>query len=237
MPRPPKKRPADAPPSADEIVGFFLAAYRDGAFPMADLPEQSGASGDPDVLPVARSIRWYQPDPRGVISLDDDGLHVPRSLSRRLKKATFTTTSDAAFDRVIRGCARPSPTRVGAWLDESLVRCYGLLHQRGYAHSIEVWSHGSHTQPTLVGGIYGVSIGAAFFAESMFSRLDLDGSGASGLALITLWNHLRACGYSLLDVQMANEHTLRFGVQEISHKNYMKQLSAATESPDRWKPL
>lgn len=248
MRRPPRKRPEEHPPSTEEIVGFFLAAYRDGAFPMADLPDQTGGSGDPDTLPIARSIRWYQPDPRGVISLEDEGLHVPRSLSRRLRKAGFSTTSDAAFDRVIRGCARPSPTRVGAWLDESLVRCYGLLHQRGYAHSIEVWSESrptlqsqdhlpGNTPPTLVGGIYGVSIGAAFFAESMFSRLDLDGSGASGLALITLWNHLRACNYTLLDVQMANEHTLRFGIQEISHKKYMTRLSAATQSPDRWKPL
>lgn len=248
MRRPPRKRPDDSPPSADEIVAFFLCAYRDGAFPMADLPDPSGPPADPDVLPIARSIRWYQPNPRGVISLDDGGLHVPRSLARRLKKAGFTTTGDVAFERVIRGCARPSPTRVGAWLDESLVRCYTLLHERGHAHSIEVWlnrgsarqsrdRHPENTDLTLVGGIYGVSIGAAFFAESMFSRLDLDGSGASGLALITLWNHLRTCGYTLLDVQMANEHTLRFGVQEVPHAQYMRQLAKASDAPDRWQPL
>ncbi len=239
MPRRTRRQPEADPPTPDTIVAFFLDAYRIGAFPMADMPSTRPVDPDASELPVARRVRWYQPDPRAILPLEDGALHIPRSLSRRLKRAGFITTSDAAFEAVIRGCARPGPTRGGAWLDESLVRCYTLLHQRGHAHSIEVWRDTPSPGSTrmLVGGIYGVSIGGAFFAESMFSRLDLDGSGASGLALITLWNHLRACGYTLLDVQIANEHTLRFGVRELPHAEYARSLAGAVDAPDRWKPL
>jgi leucyl/phenylalanyl-tRNA--protein transferase len=217
------------PESPSEIVEMFLWAYRQGAFPMADLPEGPTAG---EAIPVAASIQWYQPDPRAILPLGDGGLHVPRTVGRLVRRRPFELTSDRAFEQVIRGCARPGPTRGGAWLDESLIRAYTMLHRSGHAHSIEAWKGGR-----LVGGIYGVSIGSAFFAESMFSDIEGGGSGASSVCLVTLWGHLRACGYSLLDVQLANEHTLRFGVVEIPLSAYMAQLGAAVDVPSAWRAL
>jgi leucyl/phenylalanyl-tRNA--protein transferase len=215
------------PDSPSEVVKTFLFAYRHGAFPMADMPERL-VRGQP--IPVAETVRWYQPDPRAILPLEDGGLRVPRSVQRIAKKHSFTLTADRAFERVIRGCAEPRPSRGGAWLDESLIRVYTMLHREGHAHSVEAWKEGE-----LVGGIYGVSIGAAFFAESMFSDLERGGSGASSVCLIALWNHLRACGYTLLDVQLANEHTVRFGVVEISLAEYLERLKGAVEVRDAWR--
>jgi leucyl/phenylalanyl-tRNA--protein transferase len=183
---------------------------------------------------MARSIHWYRPDPRAVLPLEDGGLRVPRSVQRTIRKADFVLTGDVAFERVIRSCAEPRPSRGGSWLDESLVRVYTLLHQQGHAHSIEAWHP---TSGELVGGIYGVSIGSFFAAESMFSDVVAGGSGASSACLSALWHHLRSCGYTLLDVQIANEHTLRFGVQEIPCEEYSRQLKAAIERPGAWKPF
>ncbi len=251
---------------------MFLHAYRVGAFPMADIPEPARRDG---TFAAARTIRWYSPDPRAVIELSGGGLHIGRTVARDIRRARFTLTSDRAFERVIRACAKPGPTRGGAWLEETLINCYTLLHQRGHAHSIEAWAqsgmgipahvsgaspertaaqpevneHGQDARATekdhgrdarateLLGGIYGVSLGACFFAESMFTAIDSGGTGASSICLVTLWNHLRSCGYELLDVQMANEHTRRFGVIDIPRKQYLAQLAAAIEFPDRWKPL
>lgn len=221
-----KSNPA---PTPDEIVEFFLMAYRQGAFPMADMDQ---ALDPAELLPVARTVRWYFPDPRAILPLSDNALHIPSGTQRQLKNHPFTLTSDTCFEQVIRSCAKPGPTRGGAWLDESLVRCYCLLHQRGHAHSIEV-----RLNDALVGGIYGVSIGSAFFAESMFADIPSGGSGAANLALITLWHHLRRCAYTLLDVQIANDHTARFGVTEIPADEYLKLLEPAVEAETRWQPL
>ena len=257
------RRPAPnrSPTSPDEVVEMFLHAYRVGAFPMADIPEPARRDG---TFPAARTIRWYSPDPRAIIELSGGGLHIGRTVARDIRRGRFTLTSDRAFERVIRSCAQPGPTRGGPWLEETLINCYTLLHQRGHAHSIEAWSgsgmgfpaHASgaspeittaqpeakdraqnnHT-PQLLGGIYGISLGACFFAESMFTAIDSGGTGASSICLVTLWNHLRSCGYELLDVQMANEHTRRFGVVDIPRKQYLARLAAAIDAPDRWKPL
>ncbi len=229
---------------------MFLDAYRQGAFPMAELPGGI-LSGRP--LPTARSIHWYRPDPRAILPLEDNALRVPRSIRRTLDRASFTLTSDHAFESVIRACARPGPSRGGAWLDESLVRVYTLLHETGHAHSVEAWlpkggtdgssasgEHPDAPEAMLIGGIYGLSIGSAFFAESMFTDLEHAGpaaSGASSACLIALWHHLRACGYTLLDVQIANEHTLRFGVREIPLDDYLLRLGAAVDRPSHWRPL
>lgn len=239
-------------PSEDEIVAAVLGAYRAGAFPMADLPpspprrraftdprraSRATASADAAVedapLPVAESLSWYSPDPRALLPLEEGGLHVPSGVARTIRKAGFRITSDAAFERVMRGCARPGRGRGGAWIDETMVRLYTLLHARGHAHSLEAWG----ADGTLLGGLYGVAIGRAFFAESMFSRLDLGGSGASSACLAALWHHLRARGYALLDVQIANEHTRRFGVVEIPRAEYLLRLAAAVDAPDAWGPI
>ena len=205
-------------------------------------------------------IRWYSPDPRSILPLHDGGLHVPRSLRRTLRKSPFMLTCDGAFEQVIRACAEPTDRRGGAggaWLNETLIRCYALLHEHGHAHSIEAWvkqdpghrteeqreeppTHGpapSPLRPLLVGGIYGVSIGRAFMAESMFCRPELGGTDASKVCLVTLWGHLRACGYELLDVQIANDHTERFGVMDIDREEYLDMLAGAVGHADAWKPL
>lgn len=227
MRRPPPNR---SPTSPDEVVEMFLHAYRVGAFPMADIPEQRRRDG---TFRAAPTIRWYSPDPRAIVELSDGGMHIGRTVARQIRGGRFMLTSDRAFERVIRACARPGPTRGGAWLEETLIRCYTLLHDRGHAHSIEAWG----ANQSLLGGIYGVSLGAAFFAESMFTAIDEGGTGASSVCLVTLWNHLRACGYELMDVQMANDHTSRFGVRDISRADYLDRLARAVQSPDRWKRL
>ena len=256
---------------------MFLHAYSVGAFPMADSPAPRARRGASE-----RRIRWYSPDPRAIIELADGGLHVGRTIARHVRGRRFMLTSDRAFERVIRACAKPGPTRGGSWLEETLINCYTLLHERGYAHSIEAWSgrgmglsahvsgaspevhvrrggkgrgesrgeeHGQDAHATeeengqdargaeLLGGIYGVSIGGAFFAESMFTAIDKGGSGASGVCLVAMWNHLRACGYELMDVQMANEHTRRFGVIEIPREEYLARLAVAIQGADRWREL
>jgi len=208
---------------------MFLNAYRQGAFPMADMPIPARRTGP---IPMAARVRWYSPDPRAVLGLEEGALRVPRTIRRLMSRKAFLLSSDRAFERVIRACARPGPTRGGSWLDESLIRCYTLLHEMGHAHSIEAWKDSA-----LIGGIYGISIGAAFFAESMYSDIELGGSGAAGLCLAALWGHLRGCGYELLDVQMANEYTLRFGVEEIPGAEYRRLLARAIEGPDRWRQL
>jgi leucyl/phenylalanyl-tRNA---protein transferase len=222
-----------SPTPPDDIVELFLSAYRVGAFPMADVPARPRRDGR---MRVARMIRWYSPDPRSIIELGDGGLHIGRTVARTIKRRPFTLTSDRAFERVIRACADPGPTRGGPWLDASLISCYTLLHEEGHAHSIEAWGPGA-VGPVLLGGIYGVSMGSAFFAESMFTAIDQGGTGASTVCLVALWNHLRACGYQLLDVQMANDHTRRFGVVDIPREEYLRRLASAIEGPDRWRPL
>jgi leucyl/phenylalanyl-tRNA--protein transferase len=221
----------------------ILEAYRQGAFPMADPPGRATTRAS-ESTPDIRRIRWYSPDPRAVLPLEEPAFHVPRRLERRLRSEPFKVTTDAAFEQVIRACAVPSRARggrAGSWIDEQIVTAYCMLHRNGHAHSIEAWLPASGPDPGLsrhlMGGLYGVSIGAAFFAESMFCRPDLGGANASNICLVHLVRHLRSCDYQLLDAQIANAHTRRFGLVELPRDVFLERLGSAVAEVNRWKPL
>jgi leucyl/phenylalanyl-tRNA--protein transferase len=205
----------------------LLAAYREGAFPMAD--------------PDTGRIEWFCPDPRAVMPLNPesapgagDGFHISRSLARRLRSGRFAVTSDTAFEDVIRGCAEPREGREETWIDERIVRWYTDLFELGHAHSVEAWLGAPDAPPLLVGGVYGVSIGAAFFAESMFSRPERGGTDASKVALVRLVQHLRERGFTLMDVQFRNPHIDQFGVKYIRRRKYLDLLAKAVDAPVEW---
>jgi leucyl/phenylalanyl-tRNA---protein transferase len=182
---------------------LLLAAYARGRFPMA------GDRDDPN-------IHWIEPLRRGVLPLES--FHVPRSLRKLLRKRPFELKVDAAFAAVINACAESTPDRPRTWLNDALIDLYTLLHRRGHAHSVETWRDGR-----LVGGLYGLKLGGAFFGESMFSR-DRD---ASKVALVELVGRLRAGGFRLLDTQFVTEHLTRFGTVEITRGEYRRRLAAA----------
>jgi leucyl/phenylalanyl-tRNA--protein transferase len=186
---------------------LLLCAYASGLFPMAN------DRHDP-------TIHWIEPRRRGVLPLE--GFHQPKSLRRLIRRRSFEIRIDRAFGRVIEACAEPRPERPRTWLNDDLIALYCALHRQGYAHSVEAWADGR-----LAGGLYGVSLGAAFFGESMFShRRD-----ASKVALVALVERLRAGGYLLLDTQFVTEHLRRFGAIEISRESYQRQLQRALETP------
>ena len=180
---------------------MLLTAYANGYFPMAVEP------GD---------IRWFSPDPRGVLPLDR--FHVPRRLLRRLRQARFRIAVDTAFTRVIEACAESREE--GSWIDDEIIESYTELHRRGHAHSVEAWR-----EDRLVGGLYGVSLRGAFFGESMFHREP----EASKVALHALVERLRARQYVLLDVQWVTDHLVAFGAIEIPKRQYLARLAAALE--------
>ncbi len=214
-----------------------LEMYRRGAFPMADSDDAQA------------EIRWYLPYVRALMPLREaDGLHVSRTIERELKRGTFTFSTDQAFGQVIRGCALPRDDDDGVWIDPRIIAMYERLHEGGYAHSIEAWRTDPSTgERSLAGGVYGLSIGAVFFAESMFhvalprlpdgTRDPLDGTNASACALVTLCRHLDACGYAILDAQVLNEHTERFGAHEIDGGEFLAMLTGAATKDDCWLPL
>ena len=162
------------------------------------------------------TLYWLSPDNRGVIPLDR--FHVPRRLAREVRKDKFLITADRSFADVIEACAAPAPGREESWINEEIVALYTELHRAGSAHSIEVWK-----ADTLAGGLYGVSLGAAFFGESMFSRI----RDASKIALVYLVARLIAGGYELLDAQFVTEHLTQFGAVAITRAQYMKRLARA----------
>jgi leucyl/phenylalanyl-tRNA--protein transferase len=176
---------------------FLLQAYQMGIFPMA---MEGGEIG------------WFSPDPRGVIPLT--AFHVPKSLARLVKSERFEIRLNSGFAEVLDGCADREET----WIDETVRASYLMLHSRGCAHSVECWSEGE-----LVGGLYGVSAGAAFFGESMFSR-ERD---ASKVALVHLVKRLRKQGFTLLDTQWTTPHLRRFGAIDIPKSEYMRRLHDA----------
>ena len=182
---------------------LLLRAYAVGIFPMAESRAES-------------EIHWIDPEQRGVLPLD--GLHVSKRLRRTLRSRRFEVRADSAFGQVIKGCATPAPDRRDTWINPSIERLYTDLHHMGFAHSVECWQDGE-----LVGGLYGVSLGAAFFGESMFSRV----RDASKIALIHLVYRLREGGFLLLDTQFQTPHLSRFGVVEIKRDDYRAQLSRA----------
>lgn len=201
--------PAEAEPGTDLVAlgadlapGTLLAAYRSGLFPMPVDPDR----------PRSR-LAWYSPDPRGVLPLD--ALHVSRSLRRSRRR--FEPRIDTAFDAVIRACA--DPAREGRWITEEFIDAYGRLFELGWAHSFEMYADGE-----LVGGLYGVRIGALFAGEAMFHRA----TDASKVALVELVEWLRATGAFLLDVQWATPHLMSLGVIEIPRSEYLRRLSEAT---------
>jgi len=177
----------------------LVRAYGSGIFPWFN-------EGDP--------IIWWSPDPRAIIPLD--AFHVPRRLAATVRKNTFRVTVNERFAEVIRGCADNRDE--GTWLTDQMIRAYTALHRAGHAHSLEIW-----LGDDLVGGVYGVAIGGLFAAESMFHRA----TDASKVALVKLVERLTARGYSLLDVQIINEHTRQFGVIEIPRAEYLARLRAA----------
>ena len=194
-------------------ASLLLRAYAQGIFPMAD--------------PRTGRIDYYSPDPRAVLPLDN--FHVPKSLARVAKRGVFELRSDTAFERVIRACAEPRPDRRETWLDERLIAPYLELHRAGFAHSVEAWREGE-----LVGGLYGVHLGAAFFGESMFSRPESGGRDSSKLCLVELVERLRAGGFRLLDTQFKTAHLARFGCVEIPRKRYLALLERALAQPASW---
>lgn len=190
---------------------LVLRAYAAGVFPMA---ESRGSD----------RMYWLDPALRGVLPIDE-GFHLPRRLRRTALSDRFTVTADRDFPGVIRGCAEPAPGRTDTWINAEIEQLFVELHLRGFAHSVETWQQGR-----LVGGLYGVSLGGAFFGESMFSRV----TDASKVALVHLVARLRICGYVLCDTQFLTAHLARFGTVEIPKAEYKARLAAALDVPARW---
>lgn len=166
-------------------------------------------------------LLWFSPDPRFVLPLD--GVQVPRSLRKTIRRSPFTVRFDTRFDDVMRECAKAErPGQRGTWITPELLRGYGQLHALGFAHSVE-----AYRDDELVGGLYGVSLGRAFFGESMFAKVD----DASKVAFVTLLGHLRQWGFELLDSQVYTDHVARFGAVEIDRSDYLTRLHEAVAHP------
>ena len=189
--------------SAELTPELLLRAYAIGIFPMSE------GADDPDLF-------WVDPERRGILPLE--AFHVPRRLKKTIRRGTFEIRSDTDFEGVMRGCAEAHPGRPSTWINASILRLYRALHERGNAHSVEAWHDG-----VLVGGLYGVSLGAAFFGESMFSRAP----DASKVALVHLVARLVAGGFKLLDTQFVTAHLAQFGAIEIPRAAYRRRLAAA----------
>ena len=182
---------------------ILLKAYAVGMFPMAE------SADDPNLF-------WIEPEWRGIIPLD--GFRIPRRLARTVRKDGFDMRVNTDFHGVVDGCATPAPGREKTWINATIRKLYGELFRRGHCHTVESWKDGQ-----LVGGLYGVSIGGAFFGESMFSTV----TDASKVALVHLVARLRAGGYQLLDTQFVTDHLARFGTTEIPKRIYGQRLAAA----------
>lgn len=182
----------------------LLLAYKMGIFPWY-------SEGEP--------ILWWSPDPRLVLYPEE--LHISRSLNKIIRKQIFHITFDMAFDSVIRACAELREDQ-GTWLNENMIESYTQLHHLGIAHSAEAWLDGE-----LVGGLYGVSLGSAFFGESMFSRV----SNASKAAFAILAEYLKSRKFGFIDCQVKTGHLMRFGAREIPRSLFLEQLDHALETP------
>jgi leucyl/phenylalanyl-tRNA--protein transferase len=182
---------------------LLISAYASGWFPMA---VEGG------------EIRWFSPDPRGIVPLG--AFTPPRRLERVWRQRRFEIRIDTAFNEVIRACAEieRDPDDPGTWITEEIVESYNALHARGLAHSVEAWRDGR-----LAGGLYGVALGGAFFGESMFHRE----TDASKIALMALVERLNARGYQLLDTQWTTAHLARFGAIDVTRREYLRRLERA----------
>ncbi len=185
----------------------ILEGYQQGLFPMA--AREDGR------------LRFYHTNPRGILPLE--AVHVPRRLARRLRQNPFTIRIDSDFAGVVQGCSERAET----WISPDLAEIYTFLHEKGFAHSVEAWQ-----EARLVGGLYGVAIGGAFFGESMFARVD----DASKACLLHLVDHLNERRYRLLDCQMVTEHTRRFGAVWIPESEYLDRLERALRLKRRFWP-
>ncbi len=185
---------------------LVLYGYRHGYFPMAESIR-------------GKEIFWYDPDPRAILPLES--FHVSRNLAKLVRQGRFEVVSDRAFEEVIRACA----DRRSTWISEEIIRVYTELHEAGYAHSIECYQEG-----TLVGGLYGVALGGAFFGESMFHRV----RDASKVALVHLVRRLRENGFVLLDTQYSTPHLEQFGLIEIPRIEYKRRLREALKVQASW---
>lgn len=184
----------------------LLDCYRRGVFPMADSRQDM-------------RLFLMDPDARGVLPLDR--FHVPKRLRKTVRQNPFRVTVDTAFNRVIEACAEPHESRPATWINDAILNLYGALHRQGHAHSVECWTDDDE----LVGGLYGVSLGGAFFGESMFSRA----TDASKIALVHLVARLKIGGFQLLDAQFHNPHLEQFGLEEISRDEFRSQLANALQ--------
>jgi leucyl/phenylalanyl-tRNA--protein transferase len=182
---------------------ILLKAYMAGIFPMAE------SADDPELF-------WVDPERRGILPLD--GFHIPRRLRRLVRQDRFAVHVDGDFAATIAGCADATDERPNTWINGEIVRLYTTLHEMGFAHSVECWE-----ADTLLGGLYGVAIGGAFFGESMFSRA----TDASKVALVHLVALMRQGGYRLLDMQFVTPHLLQFGAVEVPRAQYRRLLADA----------
>ncbi|ARJ65752.1 leucyl/phenylalanyl-tRNA--protein transferase [Magnetospirillum sp. ME-1] len=189
---------------------LLLRAYASGIFPMARSRDEN-------------RLYWIDPEQRGILPLD--AFHIPRSLRRTLRSGRFEFCCDTAFETVVRACGEPTPDRPETWINEEIVRLFVELFGLGLAHSVEVRLDGE-----LVGGLYGLALGGAFFGESMFSRR----TDASKAALVHLVARLRHGGFRLLDTQFVTDHLKQFGAVEIPRADYQKRLAEALDEPARF---
>ena len=196
-----------APRLTPEIV---LRAYAEGLFPMAERRD------DP-------TLYWVSPEQRGILPLE--AFHIPRRLARTVRSGVFHVSVDTAFGEVMRACAAPDEGREETWINDEILRLYTALHASGHAHSLECRRDGR-----LVGGLYGVRLGGAFFGESMFSRE----TDASKVALVHLVARLKLGGFKLLDAQFLTDHLARFGAVEIPRTAYLAKLGEAIAAPAYW---
>jgi leucyl/phenylalanyl-tRNA--protein transferase len=182
---------------------ILLKAYMAGIFPMAE------SADDPELF-------WVDPERRGILPLD--GFHIPRRLRRVVRQGLFTVRVDGDFAATMAGCAEATDERPTTWINDEIIRLYTALHALGFAHSVECWE-----ADALVGGLYGVAIGGAFFGESMFSRV----TDASKVALVHLVALMRQGGYRLLDMQFVTPHLTQFGAVEVPRAQYRRLLADA----------
>ncbi|MGO6842496.1 leucyl/phenylalanyl-tRNA--protein transferase [Rhizobium ruizarguesonis] len=186
---------------------ILLRAYSIGLFPMAE------SADDPEIF-------WVEPELRGVLPFDH--FHVSKSLAKTVRKKPFEIRFDHAFDQVIAACAEETSGRPSTWINRTIRSLYSTLFDMGHAHTVEAWEGDQ-----LVGGLYGVSLGSAFFGESMFSRR----TDASKICLVHLVDRLRERGFTLLDTQFTTEHLKTFGAIDVPKADYAVMLTAAMESP------
>ena len=178
---------------------ILVKAYQQGIFPMGMDDGQIG---------------WFSPNPRGILPLD--GFHLPSRLARVVRSARFTVRIDAGFENVMRACATRRDD--GTWINEEILESYVTLHRLGLAHSVETWQ-----EDKLVGGLYGVHLGGAFFGESMFHHV----TDASKVALVALVDRLNRKAFRLLDIQWVTPHLKQFGAINVPRRTYLKVLAEA----------